>query len=222
MLRPQGAGRRQRVIGSGSIITGLVLLAIGVYCVTTLNGPSFDVNTFAGAQPTARDYLLLVIEIAVTGAGAYSLFYGIVSLRKGRKQLTFSRSMHFVDADYVSDPKLSRADRCWQCGAKVRARNAICYRCGATQQRGAAFRGSLQPGALPEAGSFPPPNVSGPLSPHVAPPYSAGVSPYPPTTSAPSHPQPHPNETEAQGDWPMHGELPEDGDAAPRSFYPWR
>lgn len=134
MFRAQGAGRRLRFIGSGSIVAGLVMLAIGVWCVTTLNGPSFDINTFSGAQPSVHDYVLLVIEIAVTLSGAFSLFFGIVTLRKGQKQLTFARSMHFVDAKFETAPAVAATGRCWQCGGKVRAQSQICYRCGAAQK----------------------------------------------------------------------------------------
>lgn len=228
MLRPQGAGRRLRLIGSSSIVAGLVLLATGVYCVTTLNGPSFHVNTFAGAQPTVRDYVLLVIELAVTAGGAYTLFYGIVTLRKGRKQITFARSMHLVDAEFVADPKLSASNRCWQCGSKVRTRNAICYRCGATQRQGSAFRQSMQTGVLPEPSGTPAPLSSGPLptngaasSPTGAPLYPS----YPPSPSFPSFPstsQPHPYEMDARTSWESSGDPPTDDDAGPRTYFPWR
>jgi|SRR5579872_6990739 len=134
MFRPQGAGRRLRFIGSGSIIAGLVMLAIGVWCVTTLNGPSFNINTFSGAQPSVHDYVLLVIEVAVTLSGTFSLFFGIVTLRKGQKQLTFARSMRFVDAKFETAPATAATGRCWQCGSKVRPQSQICYHCGAAQK----------------------------------------------------------------------------------------
>src|SRR5579859_565111 len=140
MLRPVGTARRLNMIGSGSIAAGLILLAVSLWCVTTLNGPSFNLDTFAGARPSADQYILLVIEIAITLAGAYSLLLGIVTLRKSRKQITFARSMHLVDAEFVTSPKDATAGSCWQCGSNVKANNPICYVCGAAQKHNALPR----------------------------------------------------------------------------------
>lgn len=215
MFRPLDAAQRLRLIGASSIFAGLVLLALGTWCVTTLNGPSFDINTFAGARPTGRDFVLLVIEVATTLAGAYSLLLGIATLRKGQKQATFARSMHFVDAEFVADPKKSASGRCWQCGNKVRSGSPICYTCGAAQNHGLARRHPMQTDVLPETNGSPAPVSSGPLPPNDT------VSPQAPASA---YPQPPIYESGAQAYWELsRDEEPPAGDEpGPRTFYPWR
>jgi hypothetical protein len=185
MYRPQGTVLRLRLIGSTSVLAGLVMLAVGAWCVTTLNGPSFNVNTFAGARPSTHDYILLVIEVAVTLTGAFSFLWGLVTLRKSRKQITFARSMHLVDAEFVTTPMTAASGYCWQCGSKIRAKSSICYICGAAQKRNASARRPENP--VNQAGWDPASSLPGDVSPHFglgmpaqpldAPPYQPGAPP---------------------------------------------
>ena len=215
MSRPQRAGSRLRLIGSSCIFVGLVLLALAVWCVTTLNGPSFNVNTFAGTQPTAHDYLLLVVEIALALAGAFSVFFGIVTLRKSQKQLTFARSMHLVDVEFETDPRTSAPGRCWQCGRKIHAGSTICLVCGAAQNLRARrvlpgdsanrYGWDLAATSPDAANSF-----SGPLA-------------SPPGAMPPMDPsQPPAYQPGARPGWYLPNEPPAGDETGPGPSYPWR
>lgn len=214
MSRPSSAASRLRLIGSSSIVAGLVLLALAVWCVTQLNGPSFDLNTFAGAQPTSHDYLLLVVEIALALGGAFSIFYGIATLRKRQQQLTFSRSMHLVDAKFETDPRMSAPGRCWQCGHKIRQGNTICLICGAAQNLHA--RRTLPGDSAGRYGWD-----LGAVSPDAASPSSdPTASPSPALPSMPPA-QPPMYQPGARPAWDYSDEPPAGNEAAPPNFSPW-
>ncbi|MGH2514025.1 MAG: hypothetical protein ACRDHP_00055 [Ktedonobacterales bacterium] len=201
MIHAPGAGRRVRLIGWSSIGAGLILLALGVWCVTTLNGPSFDVNTFAGARPSAHDLSLFIVELMLVVAGTYSVVAGIVTLRKNPKQTTFARSMRFVDPEFATTPLAAVSGRCWQCGGKVRAASPICYVCGATQAHGR--RGGTPGDSAIERGWD--------LGAPDAAPFPAGLASPPRDVDAPvSQWSLHPYETSYQSEAPESWEGPTD------------